>query len=268
MSQTKSGIHKTEIGYRTSGLNWLCDYVAIVSADDKTVDLTSWVTIDNHSGATYKNASLKLLAGDVHLARNVQDELMADANKPTRGGGGASQFAEKSFAEYHLYTMNGRTNVNDNETKQLSLFSANQIPLQKTFVFEPLNYYFNSPQPQKVHVKLDFANSEKNNLGMPMPKGTIRVYKRDEDGALEFIGEDQIDHTPKDERIKIQLGEAFDVVAERNRNSFKGRRRTQTQTWETSIRNHKDSKISVTIIEHPNGDWTILSCDADYKKKN
>lgn len=272
----KAGEHRTEISYQTSGMNWRADYVAIANADDTATDITSWVTIDNKSGATYPNASLKLLAGDVHRVttrpplahmRAKTAELHSAVDK--------SQFSEKAFAEYHLYTLAGTTNVNDNETKQLSLFNAANIPTKKQFVYEPapvnIPYYGRGVgrNTGKVNVKLEVANSEKNNLGIPLPKGKVRVYKKDHDGALQFIGEDMIDHTPRDEKIRLYIGDAFDLVGERKQmNSQVVNPRVHRATYEISLRNHKDSAVTITAVEHSYGDWKVLNSSHKHVKKD
>ena len=215
---------KVEASYLTSGINWKADYVAVLNQLDTSTDLTGWVTIDNRSGATYQNALLKLVAGDIH---RVQAEKRMDYAKPMAAAKEASpQFKEESFFEYHLYTLDRRTTIKDNQTKQMALLDANQVPIKKLFIFsgQPQYYYYQmtrSSDKQKIGVFLELENSKKNNLGIPFPKGTIRVYKEDKDGSLQFVGEDKIDHTPKDEKFKIKIGEAFDVVGERVQTDYK-----------------------------------------------
>lgn len=269
----KPGTHKTEIAYQTQGLNWKCDYVAVINNDDTKTDMTSWVTLDNQSGATYRDANLKLLAGDVHRVVAPQPRTMMF--KSAMGGAASSpQFSEQSFAEYHLYTLAGKTDVKNKETKQMSLFNAAAIPTKKNFVFDSAGSFHPmgwAPQGEnkKINVKLEFDNSEKNNLGMPMPKGKVRVYKKDKDGALQFIGEDQIDHTPKDEKVRLYIGNAFDVVGERKQMNVQrvNDRVTRTQ-MEISLRNHKKEDVTVTAIEHAYGQWKILNSSSEFNKKD
>jgi hypothetical protein len=270
----KAGEHRTEIAYQTAGINWKCDYVAIVNKDDDKSDLTSWVTIDNKSGATYKDAALKLMAGDVHKVQQAQAYPMAPMMKSAmRGAAAEPQFQEQSFAEYHLYSLKGKTTVAENETKQMSLFNASEIPIRKMFIYEPNknNYYWNgnSNAEQKVQVKFELANSEKNHLGIPMPKGKVRVYKKDQDGALQFIGEDLIDHTPRDEKVRLYIGDAFDLVGEHKQTNYtRVSDRVSRYTYEISLRNHKDSDVTITAVEHSYGDWTILNSSMEYAKKD
>ncbi len=274
LESTKAGKHQTEIGYQTGGLNWRCDYVAVSNADDSQADLTSWVTLDNKSGATYKNAALKLLAGDVHRVRQMPKHLMLGRALGGVAAAPAPQFTEQAFAEYHLYTLQDKTTVNQNETKQLSLFNANNVPTKKLFIFEPethMIYGYGRPpgDTQKVKVKLEVENSEANHLGMPMPKGKVRVYKRDQDGALQFIGEDMIDHTPRDEKIRLYIGDAFDLVAERKQTNYQRvSDRVQRMSYEIDLRNHKDSACTITAVEHQWGQWKILESSHPFTKKD
>ncbi len=273
LESDKAGPQKTEISYQTQGLNWKCDYVAVVNADDSVSDLTSWVTLDNKSGATYKNAALKLIAGDVH---KVQNQPQRQAMRMFKSMAASSpQFTEQSFAEYHLYALAGKADLNNNETKQLTLFNASEVPVKKLFVFDsgaPVYYGgFNPGQnnPGKINVKLEMANTKENNLGMPMPKGKVRVYKKDKDGAMQFVGEDLIDHTPKDEKVRIYLGNAFDIVGERKQLSQQQvNARVQKLSYEISIRNHKETPVTVNCIEHSGGDWKITSSSQPYIKKD
>ncbi len=254
---------KLEASYLTSGINWKADYVAVLNKLDTMADLTGWVTIDNRSGATYQNALLKLVAGDVH---RVQSEMKMDYARPMAAAKEAGpQFKEESFFEYHLYTLDRRTTIKDNQTKQMTLLDANQVPIKKLLIFSgaPQYYYYQmdqGTQKQKIGVFLEMENSKKNNLGIPLPKGTIRAYKEDKDGSLQFIGEDRIDHTPKDEKFKIKIGEAFDVVGERVQTEYKRLGRNLFEVaFEVSLRNHKKEDIKVLVEESIPGDWEMLS---------
>ena len=261
---------KVEASYLTSGINWKADYVTVLNKSDTLGDLTGWVTIDNRSGATYQNALLKLVAGDIH---RVQGEMRMDYARPMAAAKEASQqFKEESFFEYHLYTLDRRTTIKDNQTKQMSLLDANQVPVKKLFIFSghPQYYYSRYDQrtnKQKVGVFLELENTKKNNLGMPLPKGTIRVYKEDKDGSLQFVGEDRIDHTPKDEKFKIKIGEAFDVVAEKIQTEYKHLGYNLYEVaFEVNLRNHKKEDIKVLVEEPIPGDWEMLSNTHSYEK--
>ncbi len=271
----KGGSHDIEIAYQTADINWKCDYVAVANSDDTKCDITSWVTLDNKSGGTYKNSALKLIAGDVHKVTNEaqpQMEMAMDAAAPAAPP--PPQFSEQSFAEYHLYTLAGKTDVNNNETKQLSLFNAAAVPVKKLFVLESGDNRVyegggENGDKRKIQIKLEMQNSADNNLGMPMPKGKVRVYKKDSDGALQFVGEDQIDHTPRDEKIRIYLGDAFDVVGERRQtNQEQPNEHLQRMSYEISLRNHKKEAVRVQVIEHAYGTWKLVAQSHPSVKKD
>ncbi len=263
--------HNVEVSYLTAGLNWLCDYVASVNEDDTEMGLTGWVTIENRSGSTYENALLKLVAGEIHLApeedvRYLRAMEAKAAAPPT--------FAEEEFFEYHLYTLDRKTTIKDNQTKQMNLFSISDIPVMKKLLIVGKPYYYRSrygtiSRNQKVDTYLEFKNSKENNLGIPLPKGTVRVYKKDKSGALQFIGEDSIDHTPKDETLQLKIGRAFDIVSDRIQTDFKsikiGRYKYES-AFEIKIRNHKDEAIDVIVREPIPGEWIMLESSHKYEK--
>ncbi len=267
------GVQQVEATYLTRGLNWKADYIAVLDKDDRIMDLKGWVTLNNKSGATYRNATLKLVAGDVNRvveAYGVYDSVgrleqavAKSANVP---------FTEQSFFEYHLYSLQRPTTIKNNQTKQVSLLTSNGVPVNKRFLYYGAQHYYRSRygvpvSNQKVGVYVEIANKKENRLGMPLPKGTVRVYKADSDGSLQFIGEDRIDHTPKDETIKVKMGDAFDVVAERKQTEW---RKLATGLYEVSfeikIRNHKETPVTVSVIEPIPGDWEILQNSHDYEK--
>jgi hypothetical protein len=261
---------KVEATYLTGGINWKADYIAVLNAADTQTDLTGWVTIDNRSGATYQNAQLKLVAGDIHRVR--EDKIVPRAAAKVAAQEAAPQFKEESFFEYHLYTLDRRTTVKDNQTKQMTLLQADQVPVKKLFIFSgsPQYYYYRYDQKagkQKVGVFLEFENAQKNRLGMPLPKGTMRVYKQDREGSLQFLGEDQIDHTPKDEKFKLKIGEAFDVVGERVQTDYRSLGSNLNEVgFEVNLRNHKKEDIKVLVEEMIPGDWEMLSQSHSFEK--
>jgi hypothetical protein len=265
---------RVEASYLTGAINWKADYVMVLNPADSRADLTGWVTIDNKSGATYANAALKLVAGDVHRA---QDRLRAGramevAAKAAPSSDASREFAAEGFFEYHLYTLDGRTTIKDNQTKQLSLMAAPDVPVQKHLIsYGAQDYYRNAYgvpiSNQKVAVYLEVRNSKENRLGIPLPKGKVRVYKADASGSQQFIGEDWIDHTPKDERVKIKMGNAFDVVGERTQKDWRklGGGLYEVE-WEISLRNHKKEDQTVTVIEPIPGDWQVLHSTHRFEK--
>jgi len=265
---------RVEASYLTSGITWKADYVMVVNAADTLSDLTGWVTIDNKSGATYGNAALKLVAGDVNRAQDARRdqrmmELAAKAASPVAA---SHDFVSEGFFEYHLYTLDGRTTIKDNQTKQLSLMSSSAVPITKELIYYgAADYYRNAygvpMSNQKVAVYLQVKNSKENRLGLPLPKGKIRVYKADASGSQQFIGEDWIDHTPKDESVKIKMGNAFDLVGERTQKDFKKIASNLYEVeWEMALRNHKSEPQTVTVIEPVPGDWQVLISSHTYEK--
>ncbi len=266
-------LQKVEATYLTQGINWKADYVMVLDKEDRGMDLTGWVTLNNQSGATYRNARLKLVAGNVNRVLDEyggREGVLRLAEMSAKAA--APNFTEQAFFEYHLYNLQRPTTIKDNQTKQVSLLNANQVPVTKRFLYYGADYYYRTQygvpiSNQKVGVYIEMANKQENHLGMPLPKGTVRVYKADSDGSLQFVGEDHIDHTPKDETIKIKMGEAFDLVAERKQTDWrKLGESTYEVAFEVSIRNHKDSPVTVSVIEPIPGDWTILRSSHEYKK--
>ncbi len=263
----KSGMptQRVEVSYLSQNLNWTADYVLTVDNKDSSGDLTGWVSLTNNSGTSYENAELKLVAGDVQRVRQVMTETAsAPMDATIRGAEQQKQFSEEGFFEYHLYTLARPTDLLDKEKKQVTLLQANGIGIEKKLIFFGGQHFYRSRygrvmQNQKVGVYLDIDNSEKNHMGMPLPQGTVRVYKADKAGAKQFIGEDRIDHTPRDEEIRIKMGEAFDVVGDRKQMSWKPLGScTSESSWEIELRNHKDEDIQVEVMEPIAGDWEIL----------
>src|SRR3989442_8233413 len=219
---------RIEASYLTSGITWKADYVMVLNAADTFSDLTGWVTIDNKSGATYGNAALKLVAGDVNRAQDPRRDgrLLEMAAKAASPADASRDFQSEGFFEYHLYSLDGRTTIKDNQTKQLSLLAASEVPITKELIYYGAQDYYRNAygapvSNQKIAVYLEVKNSKENRLGLPLPKGKIRVYKADGSASQQFIGEDWIDHTPKDERAKIKMGNAFDLVGARTQKDFK-----------------------------------------------
>ncbi len=285
LQSDRAGTQESEISYMTNGIGWKADYVALINKDDTKLDLTGWVTLNNNSGATYKDAKLTLMAGDV---RRVQD------NAPRSYGGmmedmkmaNAPQFEEKSFFEYHMYTMARPTTISENETKQLALLSASDAPVTKEMIYDARGDWFRSwwypgrgnydpgggadtSNYHKVNVVIVAKNSKENNMGMPLPKGKIRVYKLDDTGGQQFIGEDQIDHTPKDEKIRLYIGDAFDVVGDYKRTDYKKiANNVIEESFEAVIRNHKDKAVDVKVVDHVWSDWTVTAKSHEFTKKD
>ena len=267
-----TSVQRVEATYLTNGINWRADYVVTLNDKDDRADLSGWVTIDNKSGTTYKNAKLKLVAGDVHRVTDeyeYRDKMLRLAEVSAKA---EPQFEEKEFFEYHIYTLQRPSTIKDNQTKQISLVTADTIPVKKELLFYGARYYYYNKHGevmsnQKVGVFVEMENKKEHNLGIPLPKGTVRVYKHDHEGSLQFVGEDSIDHTPKDEKVRVKLGDAFDVVGSRKQTDWKKiASDTYEAGFEISLRNHKKEDIVVRVIEPIPGDWNMLSSSHAYKK--
>ncbi len=274
MSLDNSGArkHQIEASYLATNLSWNADYVLTVARDDKAADLDGWVTLANNSGTAFHNARLQLVAGELNRLPVPSAPVNSRAQAVT-GMAAKEQFQQEAFSEYHLYTLGRRTSVEDKETKQISLLQGSGVPVEKVFMVNGQNFYYHnqynpgSPQKDPVMVFYKFKNEEKTGLGMPLPAGNLRVYQKDSKGGVLFIGEDHIDHTPKDETITVHIGNAFDVVAERKQTDYK---RIDTHVWEMefeiTLRNHKDTPITVEVNEPIGGDWEMLSSTYKFTK--
>ncbi|MFH1055069.1 MAG: DUF4139 domain-containing protein [Candidatus Altiarchaeota archaeon] len=262
-----AGSKAAQLSYMTSGLSWSADYVLVTNKDDNKMDLNGWVTISNNAGTTFEDASLKLVAGDVNRVTEPQPYLLermyADAKVAS-----AAQFQEEQLFEYHMYDLQRRTTLKDKEDKQISLLTAEGAGVEKEYVYENTGGWYGSTDNTKVQVKLNFNNSQNNGLGMPLPKGKVRVFKEDADGKLQFIGEDSIDHTPKDETLRILVGNAFDIVGERKQMSVEDLGCQYEVTWQVTLRNHKDENVKVTVLENAYWDWKITKENYQHIKES
>jgi hypothetical protein len=257
---------KIETSYLAGNLSWNADYVLTVGRDDKAADLDGWVTVINNSGTAFRNARLQLVAGDLNRLPEAARYSAAETVRAVPMAKAAQQFQQENFSEYHLYSLARRTSVEDKETKQISLLEGTGVPVEKLFVVNGQNFYYHnrqnpgSPLKDPVMVFYKFKNEEKAGLGIPLPAGNVRVYQKDSKGGLLFIGEDHIDHTPKDEFINVKIGNAFDVVCERKQTDYKS---LGSNLWEMefeiTLRNHKDAPVTVQVNEPIGGDWEMLS---------
>lgn len=260
---------EVELSYLTGGLGWKADYVAELNAADDKLDLSGWVTLTNTSGATYQNARLQLVAGDINRVRDEMRPMRAMPKMDMAVAAEAPRMAEESLLEYHLYTLDRPTTIAENQTKQVALLSAGSIPARKELLLRGADYYYGGSygdlgQKLKVGVFVEFDNKESAKLGLPLPKGVIRVYKKDAAGNAQFVGEDRIDHTPKNETVRLKLGDSFDVTADKKQTDFKklpnpakGNSAFES-AYEIVLKNARKEAVTVTMQEPIPADWKIL----------
>ena len=286
LNVNRDGDQKAAISYLANSISWKSDYVLLLDKGDQNIDLKGWVTLTNLSGTGFKNAGLKLVAGDVHQVQEERPTTRYKAKMVAMADGG-EQFVQKDLFEYKIYSLQRRVDIKTNETKQIELISAPKVPAKKIMVYDGLeqgwqgwmaneNYRnqntFGQQGNTKVGVYLTFKNDQKSGLAIPLPAGKVRVYKLDEDNREQFIGEDQIAHTPKDEPVRLFLGNAFDLVGSRAQKDFRllssknpkdslTNGRGAEETFEIKIRNHKKETVEVEVYEHPWrwNQWDLVS---------
>ena len=264
--------HRIEASYLAGKLVWNADYVLTVGRDDKTGDLDGWVTLSNGSGTAFKNAKLQFVAGDLNRVRQAIEEMAFDRAERSAAAPQA-KMAQETFSEYHLYTLPRKTTINNAETKQLSMLSGTGVPVQKRYVVDGQYFYYRNaahpgaPLKDVVQVYYQFKNDETSGLGMPMPAGVVRVYQSDSAGGVQFVGEDRIGHTPKDETLRLKIGNAFDVVSERKQVDFsKIALNVYEVEYEVTLRNHKTVPIGVEVNEPLGGTWQMLRSSHQWTK--
>lgn len=273
----RAGTQDVELSYLTGGLSWKADYVAELNADDSALDLNGWVTLHNRSGTTYANAKLQLVAGDVNRVREEMDMAKAEQRVLMAPTAAPAPMAEEALFEYHLYTLNRPTTLADNQTKQVALLGASGVPVTKELLVNGADHYYRASVGEigrklKAGVYVEFANRESARLGQPLPKGVVRVYKRDSAGNAQFVGEDRIDHTPKNETVRLHLGDAFDVTADKKQTDFRRREPANKASYvmesayEILLRNAKPEAVTVTVREPIPGDWQMLEQSQPHKK--
>jgi hypothetical protein len=262
VNSESGGNHETEVSYLTGGLSWRADYVLVIGEQPSDpADLSAWVTVNNTCGASFKNAKLKLIAGEVNRAQQGRGYDVMQKAQRLAAVETIDSFEEKSFFEYHLYTLQRPTDLLDQQTKQVSLFPTTTISTKRMYEYDWQR------KNDRVGVSIEFKNEKNNGLGMAIPAGRVRIYQSDDDGSEEFIGEDNVEHTPKDEKIRVKTGEAFDIAVERVE---KDRRRITDRISEVDIeiklRNHKSEQVDVVVVDHFWGDWEILRSSHQYVK--
>jgi hypothetical protein len=261
-----------ETSYLTAGLGWKADYVAELDTDDRAMDVTGWVTLTNTSGAGYEDARVKLVAGDVRRVEERRPEFI-QKSRMTLAADMAVE--EEAFFEYHLYTLPEPTTLKENQTKQVEVLSARDVGLEKKYTlparpgrFRPRSR-LGVVDKEHVIVTIRFRNDESNGLGVPLPAGTFRFYKRDSEGALHFVGEDRIDHVPRGEELELEVGKAFDILAHRIESDFTvlERERLYEREYTVTLRNAKEEDVTVTVMEEIYSDWEMLESSHEWTKK-
>jgi hypothetical protein len=263
------GDQPVELSYLTGGLSWAADYVAELAPDESSIELKGWVTLTNTSGTIYRNARLQLVAGAVNQVRPAMTMEMKTAG--TMAAAPAQAMQERGAFEYHLYALQRPTTIAENQTKQVELLTGHGVPVRKEYRFsnivEAFNYQASEPQRVNANVRLIFENTEQDKLGIPLPKGIVRVYKADADGQALFVGEDAIEHTPKNETVKLTLGQAFDVTARGKQTDFEViSERVFESAYEIEFKNAKKQPVTVTLAQTIPGEWKILQESARHEK--
>ena len=291
LNASKAAKLDVELCYVSGGMSWSADYNLVASKNSDELDLIGWVTIDNQSGKTFENARLKLMAGDVSKIQPGENfaALGRASLKMDTASGMAPTVSEKSFDEYHLYTLKDKTTLRDRQTKQVEFVRASGIKSERIYVYDGLyldpqrwngwnrqnlrnNEEFGQDSQKKVAVMREFKNSEANNLGMPLPAGRLRFYQQDDDRQLEFTGENTIDHTPKNETVRVYTGNAFDLIGERRRTNFKvdSSNKWVDESFEITLRNHKKEAVEIRVVEHLYRwvNWEITEKSTPFTKTN
>jgi len=277
LASTTGAEQDLELSYLTGGLSWQADYVAELNNDENKLNLLGWVTLTNTSGTSYKNAKLQLVAGDVHQVQPVLERRTREQAVDIAYAAQAPRMAQEALMDFHLYTLDRATNILDNQTKQVALLQADNIASTKEYLLKGQDHYYRNRSGDlgskiKVAVYLSFENIKAENLGLPIPKGIIRVYKQDSNGSVQFVGEDRIDHTPVNETIRLKLGNAFDITADRKQTDFKklagfGEYNYVFESaYRIELKNGKDEAVVVRVVEPMPGDWEILSENHSHKK--
>jgi len=290
LSADKPGKFPAEFSYVTGGMTWQADYNIVAPEKGDVVDIVGWVTMDNQSGRTFENARIKLMAGDVNKIQpgmNGRNVMVAAAMGGTGGGVFNPPVSEQAFDEYHLYTLERRTTLRDRETKQVEFIRAAGVSTKQVYIYDGVkidsnryngwgwenirnDHSYGTESNPKIWVMREFRNSDANHLGMPLPKGRVRFYRRSDDGQIEFTGENTIDHTPHDETVRIYTGNAFDLTGERRRTNYivEQGKSTATESFEIKVRNHKKEPVEVRVVEHLYRalTWDIASSSSEYKK--
>ena len=275
VSSARGGKQLIRVAYMTTGMGWRADYTLVLTEKEDAINWDGWVTVTNKCGTTFTDAQIKLMAGDVH--RVVEEERRAGRMPMAPGAMAAGmvekkQVEEKAFSEYHLYTVSAPSTLSDQQTKQLEFVKRDQVAVQKKYYYRPLSRGWWWAKPTNdVEVEIQFKNEKKVNMGIPLPEGVVRLYKRDADGELQLLGTSPIKHTPKDEDLKFRMGNAFDIVGERVvMASRKPSERSYEEDIEITLRNHKPEAVTVEVEDLMGRyqTWSLLKQSAPGVKKD
>jgi hypothetical protein len=292
LATDKAGKFDAEFSYVTGGMTWQADYNIVAPEKGNLVDIVGWVTLDNRTGKTFENARIKLMAGDVNKiqpGRQFNRLVQLAAMGGTGGGIPVPPVSEKTFDEYHLYTLERSTTLRDSETKQVEFIHAAGVTTKQLYIYDGVkidanryngwnwdnirnDHTYGTESNPKIWVMREFRNSQENHLGMPLPKGRVRFYRHGDDGQIEFTGENTIDHTPRDETVRVYTGNAFDLAGERRRTNYTvdmGKHEA-TESFEIKVRNHKKEPVEVRVVEHlyRGTNWDVVAKSDDYQKKD
>jgi hypothetical protein len=255
------GAQPLEVSYMAGGMSWHAEYVAVLDPSETNMDLQGWASVENRSGATYDDAKIKLVAGSIHRA--PQPRPMFKGDMGMRASVAMEAMEERAFFEYHLYEVPLRATLSNNEVKQVGMLHASGVKTAKRYTYDAQR------DNDNVMVTIEFENAAASGLGMPLPEGVVRVFHRDTDGSLELAGEDRIKHTPKNEKVRVSVGNAFDIGVERKQTDFRQVTTRLTETsYEITLRNHKKETVDVTVVEHAGGDWEIVKSSLPFEKKD
>lgn len=274
LNSASSGKIDAEVAYLSRGFTWEASYNLVAEEKSDIVDVVGWVTMNNHSGMTFNDAKIKLMAGDVNRVQPAYEGDAISLAVAPRAMAAAKVVTEKAFDEFHLYTLGNPATLRDKETKQVEFVRATGVKAERIYVFEGAQHGYRRgvSSAGKVQVYREFKNSEANKLGIALPKGKVRFYSQDGDRQLEFVGENQIDHTPKDETIRVLTGNSFDLAGERRmtNSTENGSERVAFQTFEVKVRNHKKEPVEIRVLEHANhgGTWTLTAQSQGHEKKD
>jgi hypothetical protein len=275
LDNSGGGQHRVQASYLATSLNWNADYVLTVSRDDRTADVDGWVTLTNNSGTEFRHAKLQLVAGELNRVRQAMRREMDMGRNAYATPAAEAKMAQEAFSDYHLYTLERKTTIGNKETKQVSMLTATNFPVRKRYVVDGQAMYYRnaqspgSPLRDQVKVFYQLKNEAAVGLGMPMPGGVVRVYQADSKGSTQFVGEDRIEHTPKDETLNLRIGTAFDVVAEHKQVDFrKIASNVYEMEFEVVLRNHKSVPITIEVNEPLGGTWRMLRASHEWTKSD